>query len=150
MSNLVGNALKFTDPGGQVTVSARADGDDGVRIEVADTGIGIQPDELPRIFDRFYRGSELVEARSAGSGLGLSIVRSIVDMHHGTIAVESRVGAGSRFVVTLPRDPREVTEVVPPQPDAPGETRPAGPPPKSLATARPANVQDLHLSPTPR
>ncbi len=142
VSNLVGNALKFTDPGGQVTVSARSDGDDGVRIEVADTGIGIQPDELPRIFDRFYRGSELVEARSAGSGLGLAIVRSIVDMHHGTIAVESRVGAGSRFVVTLPRDPREVTEVVPPQPDPPGETRPAGPPPKSLATARPANMQD--------
>ena len=142
VTNLVGNALKFTDPGGQVRVSARSDGDGGVRIEVADTGIGIQPDELPRIFDRFYRGSELVEARSAGSGLGLAIVRSIVDMHHGTIAVESRVGTGSRFVVTLPRDPREVTEVQPPQPDPPGAQLPDDPPAKSLATARTANVQD--------
>ena len=63
---------------------------------------------MPLIFDRFYRGTELNEARSTGSGLGLSIVKSIVDMHHGTIVVESRAGHGSRFVVTLPRDPREV------------------------------------------
>lgn len=142
VTNLVGNALKFTDPGGEVRVVARADRDGGARIEVADTGIGIQPSELPRIFDRFYRGSELVEARSAGSGLGLAIVRSIVDMHHGTIAVESRVGHGSRFVVTLPRDPREVTEVVPPQRDQPGDPQPASLPAKALATARPQNVQD--------
>ncbi len=81
---------------------------------------GSQTRELPHIFDRFYRGAQSSEARSAGSGLGLSIVKSIVDMHHGTIAVESRVGHGSRFVVTLPRDPREVTDVEPAQPDAEG------------------------------
>ncbi len=89
-------------------MTARADADGGARIEVADTGVGIAAAELPHIFDRFYRGSADNEARSTGSGLGLAIAKSIVDMHHGTIAVESRVGSGSRFVVTLPRDSREV------------------------------------------
>ena len=81
---------------------------EGARIEVADTGVGIDPAELPHIFERFYRGSRANEARGSGSGLGLAIVRSIVDMHGGTVEVESRVGAGSRFIVTLPRDPRLV------------------------------------------
>jgi signal transduction histidine kinase len=113
VSNLVGNALKFTPRGGDVRVTAAAAGD-GARIEVQDTGVGMDASELPRIFDRFYRGSEANEARSTGSGLGLAIVKSIVDMHHGTIAVESRVGKGSRFVVTLPRDPQEQVEASPP------------------------------------
>ncbi len=140
VSNLVGNALKFTDPGGEVRIAARPEPDGGVRIEVADTGVGIQPSELPLIFDRFYRGSEMIEARSEGSGLGLAIVKSIVDMHHGTIAVESRVGHGSRFVVTLPRDPREVTEVEAPQPDPPEAAAGARAPAKSLSSPRSANM----------
>ena len=83
--------------------------DGGARIEVVDTGVGHPAEaELPLIFDRFYRGSGDNEARGTGSGLGLAIVKSIVDMHHGTIEVESRVGVGSRFVVRLPRDPRDV------------------------------------------
>lgn len=114
VTNLVGNALKFTKRGGEVRVSAHAEGDGGARIEVADTGVGIDASELPMIFERFYRGSEANEARSSGSGLGLAIVKSIVDMHHGAIAVESRLGRGSRFVVTLPRDPRDVGNVRPP------------------------------------
>jgi len=105
VGNLVGNALKFTGRGGEVRVSAKAEADGGARIEVVDTGVGIHPAELPHIFERFYRGSHSNEARSTGSGLGLAIVKSIVDMHRGTILVESRVGKGSRFVVTLPRDP---------------------------------------------
>ncbi len=107
MTNLVGNALKFTARGGEVRVTASLTIGGGARIEVADTGVGIHPTELPRIFERFYRGSGANEARGTGSGLGLAIVKSIVDMHHGTIEVESRVGHGSRFVVTLPRDPRD-------------------------------------------
>jgi signal transduction histidine kinase len=107
ITNLVGNALKFTGRGGSVHVSAEPTDDGGARIEVIDTGVGIDAAELPRIFDRFYRGAEANEARGTGSGLGLSIVKSIVDMHRGTIAVESRVGRGTRFVVTLPRDPNE-------------------------------------------
>ena len=107
VANLIGNAIKFTPREGTVTVDLAATAD-GARIEVADTGIGIDPAELPHIFERFYRGSRSNEARGSGSGLGLAIVRSIVEMHGGRVAVESRVGGGSRFTVTLPRDPRLV------------------------------------------
>jgi signal transduction histidine kinase len=105
VTNLVGNAIKFTPAGGRVEVAVRPYLGGG-RIEVSDNGVGIDAAELPRIFDRFYRGSRANEARGSGSGLGLAIVRSIVDMHNGSIAVESGLGTGSRFTVSLPRDPR--------------------------------------------
>jgi signal transduction histidine kinase len=107
VANLVGNAIKFTPRGGTVRVEV-ASTDDGARIDVTDTGVGIEPTELPHIFERFYRGSRSNEARGSGSGLGLAIVRSIVDMHGGTVEVASGAGAGSRFTVRLPRDPREI------------------------------------------
>jgi len=107
VTNLVGNALKFTPRGGTVTVDVAAT-PDGACIDVADTGVGIDPAELPHIFERFYRGARSSEARGSGSGLGLAIVRSIVDMHGGGVTVESAAGAGSRFSVDLPRDPRTV------------------------------------------
>jgi signal transduction histidine kinase len=107
VANLVGNAIKFTPRGGRVRVSVEPT-PDGARIDVADTGVGIDPGELPHIFDRFYRGSRANEARGAGSGLGLAIVRSIVDIHGGTVTVESGAGQGSRFTVRLPQDPRSV------------------------------------------
>jgi signal transduction histidine kinase len=107
VANLVANAVKFTQRGGAVTVDV-AGTPDGARIDVVDTGVGIDATELPHIFERFYRGSRANEARGSGSGLGLAIVHSIVDMHGGRIVVESRVGGGSRFSVTLPRDPRLV------------------------------------------
>ena len=107
VANLVANAVKFTQRGGSVSVDV-APTPDGARIEVVDTGVGIDATELPHIFERFYRGSRANEARGSGSGLGLAIVRSIVDMHGGAVEVESRVGKGSRFTVTLPRDPRLV------------------------------------------
>ena len=84
VANLVGNAVKFTPRGGSVAVDV-APTPDGARIEVADTGVGIDAAELPHIFERFYRGSRANEARGSGSGLGLAIVRSIVDMHGGTV-----------------------------------------------------------------
>ncbi|MEO8570185.1 MAG: HAMP domain-containing sensor histidine kinase [Chloroflexota bacterium] len=105
VANLVANAVKFTPRGGSVSVDVAAT-PSGARIDVTDTGVGIEAAELPHIFERFYRGSRANEARGSGSGLGLAIVRSIVDMHGGTVEAESRVGRGSRFVVTLPRDPR--------------------------------------------
>jgi signal transduction histidine kinase len=105
--NLIGNALKFTPRGGSVAVTLSQQGK-GARIEVADTGVGIDASELPHIFERFYRGSRVNEARGSGSGLGLAIVRSIVDMHGGRVIVESDVGTGSTFTVTLPADPRTV------------------------------------------
>jgi signal transduction histidine kinase len=114
VTNLVGNAIKFTPKGGSVEVTVRPNAD-GAEIEVSDTGVGIDAAELPKIFDRFYRGSMANEARGSGSGLGLAIVRSIVDMHGGNVTVESRLGKGSRFLVTLPRDPRRDDAVaVPP------------------------------------
>jgi signal transduction histidine kinase len=107
VANLVANAVKFTPRGGSVSVDVIAT-QEGARIKVVDTGVGIDAAELPFIFDRFYRGSRANEARGSGSGLGLAIVRSIVDMHGGSVDVESHVGRGSRFIVTLPRDPRLV------------------------------------------
>ncbi|MGH2513790.1 MAG: ATP-binding protein [Candidatus Limnocylindrales bacterium] len=131
VSNLIGNALKFTPSGGQVNVEVRA-AEGGARIEVRDTGVGIDTTELPRIFERFYRGSRANEARSSGSGLGLAIVKSIVDMHGGRVTVDSRLGQGSSFVVSLPLDPRQVEpnpvepNPVGPNPVGPGPVKPAG------------------------
>ncbi|TAJ99965.1 MAG: HAMP domain-containing histidine kinase [Chloroflexota bacterium] len=105
VANLVGNAIKFTPRGGRIRVDVSATSD-GARIEVVDTGVGIAPDELPRIFERFYRGTRASEARGSGSGLGLAIVRSIVEMHGGSVSVESHLGSGSTFTVTLPSSPR--------------------------------------------
>ncbi len=107
VANLVGNAVKFTPRGGLVRVTVAAT-PDGARIDVADDGVGIDPREMPHIFERFYRGSRANEARGSGSGLGLAIVRSIVEIHGGTIQVESGAGAGSRFTVYLPNDPKLV------------------------------------------
>jgi signal transduction histidine kinase len=105
VANLVGNAIKFTPRGGRIEVDVQAT-TGGARIEVTDSGVGIAPDELPRIFERFYRGTRANEARGSGSGLGLAIVRSIIEMHGGSVSVESRLGAGSTFTVDLPRNPR--------------------------------------------
>jgi signal transduction histidine kinase len=104
MSNLVGNALKFTPRGGEVSVRLSDTTDEAI-IEVSDNGPGIPPGELPRIFDRFYRGTNVGEARASGSGLGLAISRSIVEMHGGSIEVASVEGEGATFVVRLPHRP---------------------------------------------
>ena len=99
VANLLGNAIKFTPQGGSVVLALEPHRD-GARLEVRDTGVGIDASEIPHIFERFYRGSRANEARGSGSGLGLAIVKSIVDMHGGRIAVESRVGAGTTFTVS--------------------------------------------------
>ncbi len=105
LTNLIGNSLKFTPRGGSVRVVLSAH-QRGARIQVIDTGVGIDAKELPHVFDRFYRGSRANEARGSGSGLGLAIVRSVVEMHGGRVMVESRVGSGTTFTVSLPLDPR--------------------------------------------
>ena len=124
VTNLVGNALKFTPRGGSVLVRVFPRGGGGA-IEVADTGVGIDPSELPRIFDRFYRGSRANEARGSGSGLGLAIVKSIVDMHGGRVTVESHVGRGTTFTVTVADQPAEPGATVVPVETAVSST-PAG------------------------
>jgi len=125
VANLVGNAVKFTPRGGSVHVSASGSRE-GATIEVRDTGPGIPADELPHIFERFYRGTTSGEVRSSGSGLGLAIVKSIVDMHGGRISVDSALGVGSTFRVSLPRDPRPVGTAAVPRAPGTGATQVAG------------------------
>ncbi len=103
LSNLIGNSVKFTPAGGKVTV-VLAPTPDGARITVSDSGVGIAPDELPHVFDRFYRGTQVSRQRASGSGLGLSIVHSIVDMHGGRVTIESQLGEGTSVQVSLPRE----------------------------------------------
>jgi signal transduction histidine kinase len=102
LTNLVGNGLKFTARGGEV-VASLAEEPDGAVLEVRDSGPGIPDAEQPLVFDRFFRGTNVGEARASGSGLGLAIVRSIVEMHEGSISVSSALGEGSTFSVRLPR-----------------------------------------------
>ncbi len=104
LTNLVGNGLKFTPRGGEV-VASLTDAPEGAIVLVRDTGPGITEAELPRVFERFFRGTNVGEARASGSGLGLAIVRSIVEMHGGTIDVASALGQGATFTVRLPRTP---------------------------------------------
>jgi signal transduction histidine kinase len=99
VTNLLGNALKFTPAGGTVTVSTRQDGPSAV-LEVADTGIGIPAAELPRIFDRFWRGQ--AAAQTSGSGIGLAIAAEIVSAHGGTLTAASEPGEGTRLTLALP------------------------------------------------
>ena len=103
LSNLIGNAIKFTPKGGRVDVEL-APTAEGAEFTVSDTGVGIDAEELPHVFERFYRGTRTPTERATGSGLGLSIVKSIVDMHGGRIAIQTTAGAGTRVSVTLPRD----------------------------------------------
>jgi len=101
LTNLVENALRFTPPPGRVTVSA-LDAGGRARLVVEDTGVGIAPEHLPRIFDRFYRVDPARSRATGGTGLGLAIVRRIAESHGGTVRVESEPGKGARFTVTLP------------------------------------------------
>jgi len=100
-SNLITNAIIYTPEGGKVDVMGEVKGD-FVCISVSDTGYGIAPDELPRIFDKFYRAKTEKTRNIVGTGLGLPIVKSIVEAHNGTVEVESEEGVGSTFYVRLP------------------------------------------------
>lgn len=101
--NLVANAIKFNRPGGEVRVRARKNADGRVAIEVADTGTGIPSQDLPRIFERFYRVDKGRSRQVGGTGLGLSIVKHVVERMNGNISVESQLGKGTTFTLTLPR-----------------------------------------------
>ena len=98
--NLIGNAIKFTKPGGRITVGAESR-DPDILFWVADTGCGIAPENLPHVFDRFWQAT--ARARRLGAGLGLPITKGIVDAHGGHIWVESTVGRGSTFYFTIPQ-----------------------------------------------
>ena len=99
--NLVENGIKYNTPEGQLFVTLLRDGENAV-LKVRDTGVGIPEESLPQIFERFYRVDKARSRKSGGSGLGLSIVRNMVERNEGTICVESRVGEGTVFTVTFP------------------------------------------------
>ena len=101
MHNLLENAIRYTEPGGTIRVSL-ASSPAEVRIDVADTGIGIPESNLPFVFERFFRSDRARRAHPGGSGLGLSIVKWIIDQHKGRVEVTSKVGEGSVFSVVLP------------------------------------------------
>jgi signal transduction histidine kinase len=120
VANLIDNAIKYTPPGGSVNVRLSRDGSNRILLTVSDSGIGITPEDLPRIFDRFYRGDR--SRSEAGLGLGLSLARAIARAHGGDITVASIPDRGTTFTVTLPArrskslerlEPLEVKEICP-------------------------------------
>ncbi|MGO4346003.1 two-component system histidine kinase PnpS [Paenibacillus sp. MCAF9] len=100
--NLLSNGINYTPEGGRVSLKVEALGDDHIRIQISDSGIGIPKKDLPRIFERFYRVDKARSRSSGGTGLGLSIVKHLVELHKGTITVTSDVGVGSTFTIELP------------------------------------------------
>jgi heavy metal sensor kinase len=123
--NLLDNAIKFTQEGGRVLLRVSADGG-SARIEVSDTGIGMSPEQAGHVFERYSPADASRSAPNEGVGLGLSLVKWIVDRHHGTIAIDSRLGEGSTFTVTLPGATR--------RPTLPSEPQDSAAPPQRRAT----------------
>jgi len=98
-AELIINAVKFTGHGGEVTLETRPDGDQAM-LRISDTGVGIPPEDLPHVTERFFRGRRSIGVN--GSGIGLTIVDELVRAHHGTIAFASRTGQGTQVTVLLP------------------------------------------------
>lgn len=104
IDNVLSNAIKYTPGGGSVRVEASA-ADGAMTLTIADTGIGIAPDDVPRIFDAYFRTDAARESAATGTGLGMGIVRDIVELHHGTLSVESEQGTGTTVTMVLPSHP---------------------------------------------
>ena len=105
LNNLLGNAIHYTPEGGKVIVSTgleEAEGRTWATVRVSDTGIGIPEDELPHVFERFFRGAEPQSMQIPGTGLGLAIAREIVELHGGRVTLESAINEGTTFTVWLP------------------------------------------------
>ena len=108
LNNLLSNAVKFTPQGGNITVTL-SPCEDGARIAVKDSGIGIDPDDVPRLFTKFFQAKNVSQINVKGTGVGLALVKAIVDGHGGKVFAASAVGQGSTFTVELPADPRTAT-----------------------------------------
>ena len=99
--NLVDNAVNYNHPGGTVAITSKQNGENLI-LKVRDTGMGIEPEELPHVFERFYKSERTLQVNSKSTGLGLSIVKHIAELYGGYVTVESQVGVGTEFTVTLP------------------------------------------------
>ena len=102
--NLIGNGIKFTPPGGRITIDSRGltEKRDYLKIVVTDTGVGISPEDLPKVFDRFYQGGRTQTGLVTGTGLGLAITKEIIEAHQGSIYAESKFESGASFVFHIP------------------------------------------------
>ena len=100
--NLLSNAIKFTPEKGSVTISIDEKEDD-IQFSIEDTGIGIPPQDIPKVFQEFFRADNALDQKIKGSGLGLSLVKKIVEAHKGKIWFNSELGKGTRFTFTLPK-----------------------------------------------
>jgi PAS domain S-box-containing protein len=109
MNNVLNNAAKYTEPGGKITVSAEKNGDE-INVRVADTGIGLSEDMVDHVFDLFVQADLTLDRSQGGLGIGLTLVKSLVELHGGTVRAHSRgLGQGSEFTVTLPAQPSSAT-----------------------------------------
>jgi PAS domain S-box-containing protein len=134
LANLLNNAVKFTPPGGAITVDAARDGDQAV-IRVRDTGVGIEPAVLPKIFDLFVQGDTSLDRANSGLGIGLALVRQVVTMHGGRVTARSGgAGTGTEFIVSLPVSSEEVA----------GDEKPSESAPRAETTMRVLVVDDQH------
>jgi CheY-like chemotaxis protein len=113
--NLLTNAAKYTDPGGRIWLTVAREGDEAV-LRVRDTGVGIDPELLPRIFDLFTQAEKSLDRSQGGLGIGLCLVQRLVEMHGGSVHADSTVGQGSEFVIRLP--------IAQPAPQAPSPDTP--------------------------
>jgi two-component system heavy metal sensor histidine kinase CusS len=106
VGNLISNALRYTPPGGSILLTLEHDDEEGFSLTVADTGIGMTANDLTMVFDRFYRTEEARSLNTEGSGLGLSIVKSVMELHGGSIGVASDIGRGTRITLRFPPGPQ--------------------------------------------
>ena len=104
--NILTNAVKYTPNGGSIGILVKASGGEQLQVRIQDSGCGIDPEDIPHIFDRFYRADKARTRETGGTGLGLAIVREIIARHHGTVNLESVVGKGSTFIIQLPMRPK--------------------------------------------
>ena len=155
VTNLVENGIRYTPAGGHVSVEVRMDGERTARLDVTDDGIGIAPEHLPRVFDRFYRVDPARARATGGTGLGLAIVKHVAESHGGTVEAVSEAGAGSTFTVRLPAEAVPIESSTPGSPSSmhrdPGfpadrEAAPSG----RAGGSQPAETQSTTDRPAPR
>ena len=161
LTNLVENAIRYSAAGGHVMVSVTAAGPHTARLDVADDGIGIPPEHLPRVFDRFYRVDPARGRATGGTGLGLAIVKHVAESHGGAVTAASQPGVGSTFTVTLPAEPATPEDIpeaapastpansLPTTPAHPSPTAPAAAPSERAADSPPAGTPPTVDRPAP-